>query len=356
MTDTIHSEDLPKDLHYVDDSQPGFTRKILRGKFAYFDTDGQRMRDEDEIKRINALVIPPAYTDVWICADRQGHLQATGRDARGRKQYRYHPRWREIRDENKYSRMIAFGQALPKVRKQLETQLAKPGMGREKVMAAVLSLLDQTLIRIGNSQYARDNRSYGLTTLRNKHVDVKGSKIYFEFRGKSGVEHRLSVTDRRLATIIKRCMELPGQNLFQYLDDDGQRHTVSSHDINQYLHTLTGADFTAKDYRTWAGSAMALATLRKLHWEPEADAKKHVVSMVKEVARLLGNTPAVCRKCYIHPAVLEAFAMGELAKLPRIRQRKGLRIEEVALAGFLQGLQAAEVIREASEELTGETA
>ena len=163
MPDTIHSEDLPKDLHYVDDSQPGFTRKILRGKFAYFDIDGQRIRDEDEIKRINALVIPPAYTDVWICADRQGHLQATGRDARGRKQYRYHTRWREIRDENKYSRMIAFGQALPKVRKQLETQLAKPGMGREKVMAAVLSLLDQTLIRIGNSQYARDNRSYGLT-------------------------------------------------------------------------------------------------------------------------------------------------------------------------------------------------
>lgn len=356
MPDTIHSEDLPKDLHYVDDSQPGFTRKILRGKFAYFDTDGQRIRDEEEIKRINALVIPPAYTDVWICADRQGHLQATGRDARGRKQYRYHPRWREIRDENKYSRMIAFGKALPKVRKQLETQLAKPGMGREKVMAAVLSLLDQTLIRIGNSQYARDNRSYGLTTLRNKHVDVKGSKIYFEFRGKSGVEHRLSVTDRRLANIIKRCMELPGQNLFQYLDDDGQRHSVSSSDINQYLHKLTGADFTAKDYRTWAGSAMALATLSKLHWEPEADAKKHVVSMVKEVARLLGNTPAVCRKCYIHPAVLEAFALGELAKLPRIRQRKGLRIEEVALAGFLQGLQAAEVIREASEELTGETA
>jgi DNA topoisomerase-1 len=356
MSDTIHREDLPKDLHYVDDSQPGFTRKILRGKFAYFDTDGQRIRDEDEIKRINALVIPPAYTDVWICADRQGHLQATGRDARGRKQYRYHPRWREIRDENKYSRMIAFGNALPKVRKQLEVQLAKPGMGREKVMAAVLSLLDQTLIRIGNSQYARDNRSYGLTTLRNKHVDVKGSKIFFEFRGKSGVEHRLSVTDRRLANIIKRCMELPGQNLFQYVDDDGHRHSVTSSDINQYLHTLTGADFTAKDYRTWAGSAMALATLRKLHWEPEADAKKHVVSMVKEVARLLGNTPAVCRKCYIHPAVLEAFAMGELAKLPRIRQRKGLRLEEVALAGFLQGLQAAEVICEASEEMTGETA
>jgi DNA topoisomerase-1 len=340
MLDSAVIAQLPKDLHYVDDSQPGFSRKILRGKFAYFDTDGERIRDEAEIKRINLLVIPPAYTDVWICADPRGHLQATGRDAKGRKQYRYHPRWREIRDENKYSRMIAFGVALPKVRKQLEVQLSAPGMGRDKVMAAVVSLLDATLIRIGNSQYARDNRSYGLTTLRNKHVDVKGSEILFEFRGKSGVEHQISVKDRRLAKIIKSCMELPGQNLFQYLDDDGQRHTVSSSDINSYLHDLTGADFTAKDYRTWAGSALALATLSKLEYEPEADAKKHIVDMIKAVARQLGNTPAVCRKCYIHPAVLDGFLLGELHKLPRSRQRKGLRLEEVALANFLKGLQA----------------
>ncbi|MGV8917879.1 MAG: DNA topoisomerase IB [Pseudomonas sp.] len=336
MPDSLVLADLPPDLHYVDDTQLGFSRKILRGKFAYFDTHGQRIRDEAEIKRINALVIPPAYRDVWICADPRGHLQATGIDARGRKQYRYHPRWREIRDENKYSRMLQFGLVLPKVRKQLEAQLAAPGMGRDKVMAAVVSLLDATLIRIGNSQYARDNRSYGLTTLRNKHVEVKGSAIVFQFRGKSGVEHQVSIKDRRLARIIKRCMELPGQNLFQYLDDDGERHTVSSSDINAYLHDLTGADFTAKDYRTWAGSAMALATLRKLQWAPEADAKKHIVTMVKEVSRLLGNTPAVCRRCYIHPAVLEAFVLGELAKLPRARQRKGLRVEEVALASFLQ--------------------
>lgn len=340
---------LPCDLHYVDDTQVGFSRKILRGKFTYFDTGGERIRNESEIKRINALVIPPAYTDVWICADPQGHLQATGRDARGRKQYRYHPRWREIRDENKYSRMIEFGMALPKVRKQLEAQLNAPGMGRDKVMATVISLLDATLIRIGNSQYARDNRSYGLTTLRNKHVEVKGSAILFQFRGKSGVEHQISIRDRRLARIIKRCMELPGQNLFQYLDDDGERHSVSSSDINTYLQSLTGADFTAKDYRTWAGSALALTTLRKLKWESEANAKKHIVDMVKEVARQLGNTPAVCRRCYIHPAVLEGFLLGDLAKLPRSRQRKGLRQEEVALATFLQALatKAAEVAKDA---------
>src|SRR5471030_310348 len=351
MPDSIVTAVLPPDLHYVDDSQPGLSRKILRGKFVYFDLDGQRIRDEAQIKRINSLVIPPAYTDVWICADPRGHLQATGRDARGRKQYRYHPRWREIRDENKYSRMIEFGLALPKVRKQLEAQLAAPGIGRDKVMATVVSLLDATLIRIGNSQYARDNRSYGLTTLRNKHVEVKGSAILFQFRGKSGVEHQISVKDRRLARIIKRCMELPGQNLFQYLDDEGQRHTVTSSDVNAYLHELTGADFTAKDYRTWAGSALALATLRKLHWEPEADAKKHIVEMVKAVSRQLGNTPAICRKCYIHPAVLEGFLLGELARLPRTRQRKGLRLEDVALATFLQRLMesAAADVREKTE-------
>lgn len=340
MPDAIAAEQLPPDLHYVDDSEPGLSRKRLRGKFAYFDRNGQRIRDPAEIKRINALAIPPAYTDVWICADPRGHLQATGRDARGRKQYRYHPRWREIRDENKYARMIAFGGALPKVRKQLEEQMSQPGMGRDKVIAAVVSLLDATLIRIGNSRYARDNRSFGLTTLRNKHVDIKGSEILFQFRGKSGVEHQISIKDRRMAKIIKRCMELPGQNLFQYLDEDGQRHGISSSDVNAYLHSLTGADFTAKDYRTWAGSVLALATLRKLQWEPEADAKKHIVEMVKNVARQLGNTPAVCRKCYIHPAVLEGFLLGELAKLPRARKRKGLSAEEVALAAFLQQLHA----------------
>jgi DNA topoisomerase-1 len=338
MPDTALPDGLPPDLHYVDDSQPGITRKLLRGKFCYFDPAGQRITDPDEIKRINALAVPPAYTDVWICADPRGHLQATGRDARGRKQYRYHPRWREVRDADKYSRLRDFGLALPKLRKQLETLLAAPGFSRDKVMATVITLLDATLIRVGNTQYARDNRSYGLTTLRSRHVEVNGSAILFQFRGKSGIEHQITVKDRRLARIIKRCLEIPGQNLFQYLDENGERHTISSSDVNAYLRTLTGADFTAKDYRTWAGSALALAVLRELQWESEADAKRHVVEMVKNVARQLGNTPAVCRKCYIHPAVVDGFMQGALAELPRSRGRKRLRAEEVALAVLLEKL------------------
>ncbi|WP_160107025.1 DNA topoisomerase IB [Pseudomonas izuensis] len=329
---------LPPDLHYVDDTRPGITRRKLRGKFGYFDPTGQRITDPAEIQRINALAVPPAYTNVWICADPRGHLQATGRDARGRKQYRYHPRWREVRDSDKYSRLRDFGLALPKLRKQLEVLLAAPGFSRDKVMATVITLLDATLIRIGNTQYARDNRSYGLTTLRSRHVEINGSAIRFQFRGKSGIEHQITVKDRRLARIIKRCQDIPGQDLFQYLDENGERHTITSADVNTCLQTLTGADFTAKDYRTWAGSALALAVLRKLQWQPESEAKRHVVEMVKNVARQLGNTPAVCRKCYIHPAVLECFHLGALADLPRPRTRKGLRAEEVGLAMLLEKL------------------
>ncbi|WP_339412697.1 DNA topoisomerase IB [Pseudomonas sp. EA_35y_Pfl2_R5] len=338
MPDSASPADLPRDLHYVDDSQPGIRRKKVRGTFTYFDAKGERITDADEIKRLDSLAVPPAYTDVWISTDPRGHLQATGRDARGRKQYRYHPRWREVRDTDKYARLQEFGNALPKLRKQLEAQIAKPGFTREKVLATVVMLLDATLIRVGNSQYARDNKSYGLTTLRTRHVAIQGSDIKFQFVGKSGVEHQVSVRDRRLATVVRRCMELPGQNLFQYLDEDGARHTVSSSDVNAYLHQLTGADFTAKDYRTWAGTAMALAVLRELEWQPESDAKRHVVATVKAVAKQLGNTPAVCRKCYIHPAVLEHFSLGELSKLPKPRVRKGLKAEEVALAMFLERL------------------
>ena len=335
------SDVLPPDLHYVDDTQPGITRKKLRGKFCYFDPAGQRITDADEIERLNSLAVPPAYTDVWICADPRGHLQATGRDARGRKQYRYHPRWREVRDADKYWRLRDFGLVLPKLRKQLDVVLAAPGFSRDKVMATVITLLDSTLIRIGNSQYARDNRSYGLTTLRSRHVEINGSAIHFQFRGKSGIEHQITVKDRRLARIVKRCQEIPGQNLFQYLDENGDRHTVSSSDINTYLQSLTGADFTAKDYRTWAGSVLALATLRELRWETEPDAKRHVVEMVKRVAKQLGNTPAVCRKCYIHPAVLDAFILGTLAELPKPRARKGLTPQEVSLAMFLETMLTA---------------
>ena len=340
MPDSASSADLPRDLHYVDDSQPGIRRQKVRGTFNYFDARGERITDADEIRRIDSLAVPPAYTDVWICADPRGHLQATGRDARGRKQYRYHPRWREVRDSDKYARLHAFGSALPKLRKQLHAQIAKPGFTREKVLATVVMLLDATLIRVGNSQYARDNKSYGLTTLRTRHVAIQGSDIRFQFVGKSGVEHQVTVKDRRLATVVKRCMELPGQNLFQYLDEDGTRHSISSSDVNAYLHQLTGADFTAKDYRTWAGTAMALAVLRELEWQPQSDAKRHVVTTVKAVAKQLGNTPAVCRKCYIHPAVLEHFNLGELSRLPKPRVRKGLKAEEVALAMFLERLAA----------------
>ncbi|SDI23125.1 DNA topoisomerase-1 [Pseudomonas flavescens] len=341
MSDSPPIPELPNDLHYVDDSGPGITRRKLRGKFCYFDPAGERIRDDRQIDRIQALAIPPAYLDVWICPDPKGHLQATGRDARGRKQYRYHPRWREVRDTDKYANLLLFGKALPKLRQTVEQHLLLPEHGREKVMATVITLLDNTLIRIGNVRYAKENRSYGLTTLRNRHVEVQGSAIRFHFRGKSGIEHEVEVSDRRLARIIRRCLELPGQHLFQYLDADGERHTVTSTDINNYLRELTGADFTAKDYRTWAGSALALTLLRELEWQPESSAKKHVVAMVKQVAEELRNTPAVCRKCYIHPALIDAFHSGELADLRLAAARKGLRSEESLLMRFLEKIPAA---------------
>lgn len=336
MTSMVAIPELPNDLHYVDDRIPGITRRKLRGKFCYFEPSGERIRDTNEIARINALAIPPAYVDVWICPDSKGHLQATGRDARGRKQYRYHPRWREVRDTDKYANLLLFGKALPKLRQTVEQHLLLPEHGREKVMATVITLLDNTLIRIGNVRYAKENRSYGLTTLRNRHVEVQGSAIRFHFRGKSGIEHEVEVSDRRLARIIRRCLELPGQHLFQYLDANGERHTVTSSDVNNYLRELTGADFTAKDYRTWAGSALALTLLRELEWQPESSAKKQVVAMVKQVAEELRNTPAVCRKCYIHPALIDAFHAGELADLRLASARKGLRAEESLLMRFLE--------------------
>ncbi|MGI4816260.1 MAG: DNA topoisomerase IB [Janthinobacterium lividum] len=309
---TKQPEDLPPGLHYVDDRQPGISRRLAAGHFAYFDSQGRRIRDAAEVARINALVIPPAYQQVWICADPRGHLQATGRDARGRKQYRYHPRWRETRDATKYERMLAFSAALPRIRARVARDLKLSGLQRDKVLATVVRLLDTTLIRIGNVDYAKENRSYGLTTLRNRHVDVAAGQIHFHFRGKSGVEHDVTVSDARVARIVKRCMDIPGHDLFQYLDDEGGRHTVSSADINEYLHAVAGADFTAKDYRTWAGSVHALDALSKIRWETVTEARRLLVETVKAVARRLGNTPAVCKRCYVHPAVLEAFEAGEL--------------------------------------------
>jgi DNA topoisomerase-1 len=339
-TGTLLCPTLPPDLRYVDDSQPGFSRRKLRGKFVYFDLDGERIRDEDEIQRINKLAIPPAYEGVWICPDPKGHLQATGRDARGRKQYRYHPRWREIRDADKYERLLEFGRALPKLRSLTDAHLQLPGLGHDKVVATVVSLLDSTLIRVGNSQYAKENKSFGLTTLRNRHVEVKGTGINFHFRGKSGVDHQVSLQHPRLARIVRRCRELPGQHLFQYLDDDGERRVVTSSDINLYLQEQSGSDFTAKDYRTWAGTALALDKLRQLPVEERSvtEQKRVINEVIKEVASQLGNTPAICRKCYVHPAVLDAFVAGDLAGYGKPRARKGLRDEEVTLMKFLEQL------------------
>lgn len=326
-------EDLPADLRYVDDSGPGWSRRLWRGKFAYFDTDGRRITDALQIARINSLAIPPAYRDVWICPDPRGHLQATGRDARGRKQYRYHARWREARDATKFERMLAFSAALPKIRSRVARDLNLPGMQRNKILATALRLLDVTLIRVGNEDYARENRSYGLTTLRNRHVQVRGAEVRFRFRGKSGVEHDVKVSDRRVATILKRCLELPGQELFQYVDDAGQRHVVGSSDVNDYLRSIAGEGFTAKDYRTWAGTVFAMSALR----EPiEASGKQRVVEVVKQVAQRLGNTPAVCRRCYIHPAVLDAYEEGALAALRHPSRARGLRRDEAVLAAFLR--------------------
>jgi len=300
-------------LRYVSDDRPGIRRHRAGRVFRYLRPDGTSVQDEPTLKRIASLVIPPAWTDVWISTDPRGHIQATGRDARGRKQYRYHPRWRAVRDETKFSRMIAFGEALPTIRERVEHDLARPGLPREKVLATVVRLLEATLIRVGNEEYARENRSYGLTTLRNRHVAIEGSQLRFSFRGKSGKHHEVAVRDRRLANVMRRLQELPGQELFQYLDEHGERASIDSDDVNQYLGEISGEEFTAKDFRTWAGTVLCAVTLRELEAEAaeaemtETKAKRNVVEAVKQVAQQLGNTPAVCRACYVHPAIIEAY-------------------------------------------------
>jgi len=326
---------MPPGLRHADDSRPGYTRQREKDGFAYFDVDGQRIEDDGEIQRINALAIPPAYENVWICPDPRGHIQATGRDARGRKQYRYHPRWRETRDADKYERLAEFGRALPRIRARVARDLKRPGMPSDKVIAAIVQLLDTTLIRIGSVEYARENQSYGLTTLRKKHVKIEAGHLRFKFRGKSGIEHEVTVNNPRVKRIVRRCAELPGHDLFQYLDEDGTRRTVGSTDINDYLRRASGADFTAKDYRTWAGSVYAMAALRRLVCSSAAEARRHLVATVKDVADLLRNTPSVCRRCYIHPAVISAFEADELRCLPEGKTRRGLRVDEAAFAALL---------------------
>jgi DNA topoisomerase-1 len=300
-------------LTYVGDHDPGLRRAPGATGFDYLDASGVAVDAPETLERIRHLAIPPAWTDVWICPDPNGHIQATGRDKRGRKQYRYHPRWREHRDSAKYDRMAAFGRVLPRLRARIDKDLGRRGMPREKVLAAVVRLLELTLIRVGNDEYAKNNRSFGLTTLRKRHVDVHGAGVVFEFRGKSGKQHRARLHDRRLARVIRGCEDLPGQRLFQYLGEDGCTHTVSSHDVNAYIHAAVGDDFTAKDFRTWAGSLMAAQLLAGCERaEGQTQHKQRVADCVKQVARRLGNTPAVCRSSYIHPEVIAAYADDRL--------------------------------------------
>jgi DNA topoisomerase-1 len=331
-------------LRYVSDDQPGYTRKSKSDDFEYFDAEGKPIRDETRLLRIRRLAIPPAYKDVWICSAPNGHIQATARDARGRKQYRYHARWREARDENKYGRMLVFGQALPKIRRQVNKDMGTRDLPRNKVLATVVHLLGRTFIRIGNEEYARDNQSFGLTTMRNRHVDVKGAKLRFSFRGKSGVKHEIDVSDRRLANIIRKLQDLPGQDIFQYEDELGEVRNVTSQDVNDYLREITGEEFTAKDFRTWAGTVLtAMALNAQGPAENETQAKKNIKDAIAAVSKILGNTPAICRKCYVHPVVLETYLDGNM--IEGLKQKteevlsenlEDLRAEEAAVMSFLQ--------------------
>jgi len=331
-------------LRYVTDNGPGLTRQARRGGFRYLDADGKEVRDEATLSRIRSLVIPPAWTDVWICPWENGHLQATGRDARQRKQYRYHPRWRNVRDEAKYERMISFGQALPAIRAQVDKDLKLPGLPREKVLATIVYLLEATMMRIGNEQYAKENKSFGLTTLRDRHVRIDGSEVEFRFRGKSGVQHAIKVDDARLSRIIRRTRDLPGQELFQYLDDNGEQRSVGSADVNEYLRTVTGEEYTAKDFRTWSGTVLAALALQEYEkFDSEAQAKKNVVRAIESVAEKLGNTPSICRKCYVHPAVIESYLDGTMLQALQQRARQELQEdlhvlgpEEAAVVALLQ--------------------
>lgn len=329
-------------LNYVSDHSPGIKRERAGKAFRYRDSSGKIIRDEATLRRIRSLVIPPAWTDVWICADPNGHLQATGRDDRKRKQFRYHPRWREIRDETKYARIIAFAQALPKIRERVEEDLTRPGLSREKVLAAVVRLLEVSLIRVGNDEYARTNDSFGLTTMRDRHVDVNGSKMKFHFRGKSGKWHDVDIQDRRLAKIVKRCQDLPGQELLQFIDEHGVQRDVRSDDVNAYLREISGHDFTAKDFRTWAGTVLAAMALRGFaESETKAQAKKNVVAAIESVSKRLGNTPAVCKKCYVHPHILDSYLDGTLGETLKQRARQlseteDLKREESAVLKLLK--------------------
>ncbi|WP_460450754.1 DNA topoisomerase IB [Alsobacter sp. SYSU BS001988] len=331
-------------LRYVSDEEPGFRRRKSGKGVTYLGLDGKAIRDKDALERIRKLAIPPAYTDVWICPDPNGHIQATGRDDKGRKQYRYHPRWREVRDGDKFEHMLDFAKCLPVLRERIDADMAKRGLPRDKVLATVVHLLENTLIRIGNADYAKQNKSYGLTTLRDRHVKIDGQELRFEFKGKSGKTWKLKVKDRRIAKLVKACQDIPGQHLFQYYDENGERQPVTSADVNAYLKEATGQDVTAKDFRTWAGTVLAAMTLKEFELvDQQARTKKTIKAAVERVATRLGNTPTICRKCYVHPEVFSAYLDGSLLESiedevdAELRDNlEKLKPEEAALLVLLQ--------------------
>lgn len=326
-------------LRYVHDRQPGIRRRRSGKRFRYLHDDGRAV-DAATQARIRALVIPPAWTEVWICRDPQGHLQATGRDVKGRKQYRYHARFREARDETKYERLFDFAAALPRIRGQVEQDLRRHGLRKDKVLAAVVRLLEVTLIRVGNEEYSRLNNSFGLTTLRDGHAKIRGAQVRFAFRGKSGKDHVVAISDQRLARIVKRCRDIPGEELFQYLDDQGQRRAVGSADVNEYLRAIAGEDFTAKDFRTFAGTVLAAVALSAAGpARTQSAGKRAIVDAIKQASERLGNTPSVCRKCYVHPGVLELYLRGKVVpklRLSAVSARAKLRPDERAVISFLR--------------------
>lgn len=330
-------------LRYVEAGQPGLARRRKGKSFSYHDLQGRVIRDPDHLLRIRELAIPPAWEGVWICPDGRGHIQAVGRDERGRKQYRYHARWREVRDETKYEKMLAFVHALPRIRARTRRDLKLPGLPRDKVLATVVRLLETTLIRVGNDQYADSNESYGLTTMQNRHVKRIRGGIHFRFKGKSGVSHAIELRDPKLAKIVLQCQDLPGAELLQYVEEDGSVRDIGSSDVNAYLREITGQDFTAKDFRTWAGTVLAAMALREFETvDSQAAMKKNILSAIDSVAQKLGNTRAVCRKCYVHPAILDSYLDGETLhsvnrRLKKVNRRlASLRPEEAAVLVLLQ--------------------
>lgn len=329
-------------LRYVSDREAGIRRKRVKDGFKFIPPKGYKISHNDKV-RIKRLALPPAWEDVWITTKDNGHLQATGRDARGRKQYRYHSDWRATRDETKYGRMIAFGKALPKIRARVSRDLQRKGLPREKVLATVVRLLETTLIRVGNDEYARTNHSYGLTTMRNKHVSIRGATVTFTFRGKSGKHHQIDVENKRLAQIVRRCRDLPGYEIFAYVDENGKAVDVTSSDVNAYLREVTHEDFTAKDFRTWAGTVLAAKALQEFEkFTSQKEAKRNMILAIEAVARMLGNTPAICRRCYVHPVVLDTYLDGSLvdrlaqeAEEKLARDIKRLRPDEAAVMMLL---------------------